>query len=57
MSPKLRFWHTDIGFNYRLSNLLCALGVAQVKDLMLSLGSAKFLSERADPDEGRSQSS
>ena len=30
MSPKLRFWHTDVGFNYRLSNLLCAVGVAQV---------------------------
>lgn len=31
MSPEIRFWHTDIGFNYRLSNLLCAIGVAQLE--------------------------
>mmetsp|Transcript_29510 Transcript_29510/g.57762 ORF Transcript_29510/g.57762 Transcript_29510/m.57762 type:complete len:414 (+) Transcript_29510:43-1284(+) len=31
MSPDRRFWHTDVGFNYRLSNLLCAVGVAQLE--------------------------
>lgn len=31
MSPTMRFWHTDIGYNYRLSNLLCAVGVAQLE--------------------------
>jgi len=31
MSPETRFWHTDIGYNYRLSNLLCAIGVAQLE--------------------------
>ena len=31
MSPERRFWHTEVGFNYRLSNLLCAVGVAQLE--------------------------
>jgi len=31
MSTERRFFHTEIGFNYRLSNLLCAIGCAQVE--------------------------
>ena len=31
MSSDKRFWHTEIGFNYRLSNLQCAIGVAQLE--------------------------
>ena len=31
MSPERRFWHTEVGSNYRLSNLLCAVGVAQLE--------------------------
>lgn len=31
MSPDRRFWHTEVGYNYRLSNLLCAVGVAQLE--------------------------
>lgn len=31
MSKERRFFHTEIGFNYRLSNLLCAVGCAQVE--------------------------
>jgi len=33
MDPCKRFWHTEVGFNYRLSNLLAAVGVAQMSRL------------------------
>ena len=29
MSPDKRYWHPEVGFNYRLTNLQAALGVAQ----------------------------
>ena len=29
MSEEKRYWHTEIGFNYRITNLQAALGVAQ----------------------------
>ncbi len=31
MSPERRYWHTEIGFNYRMTNLQAALGVAQME--------------------------
>ena len=31
MSPDVHFFHTEIGFNYRLSNLLAAIGCAQLE--------------------------
>ena len=31
MSPTRRYFHTEVGFNYRMSNLLCAVGCAQVR--------------------------
>lgn len=30
MSPSQRYWHDEIGFNYRMTNLQAALGVAQL---------------------------
>lgn len=33
MSPDKRYWHTDIGFNYRLTNLQAAIGVAQLEKI------------------------
>lgn len=32
-SPKKRFLHTDIGFNYRMTNLQAALGLAQLEEV------------------------
>ncbi|MEZ4938242.1 MAG: DegT/DnrJ/EryC1/StrS family aminotransferase [Crocinitomicaceae bacterium] len=29
MDPNKRYWHTEVGFNYRMTNLQAALGVAQ----------------------------
>jgi perosamine synthetase len=31
MSPVKRYWHTQIGFNYRMTNLQAALGLAQLE--------------------------
>lgn len=33
MDPEKKYWHDRIGFNYRLTNLQAALGVAQLKKL------------------------
>ena len=33
MSKELRYWHTDIGYNYRMTNLQAALGLAQLKQI------------------------
>lgn len=30
MSPKKRYWHDEVGFNYRLTNIQAAIGVAQL---------------------------
>lgn len=32
-SPAKRFVHTDLGFNYRFSNILAALGLAQLEEI------------------------
>ena len=29
MSVEKKYWHTEVGFNYRITNLQAALGVAQ----------------------------
>lgn len=31
MSPQKRYWHTELGYNYRMTNLQAALGVAQLE--------------------------
>ncbi len=31
MSPTQKYWHTEIGYNYRMTNLQAALGFAQMK--------------------------
>ncbi|MGQ0663071.1 MAG: aminotransferase class I/II-fold pyridoxal phosphate-dependent enzyme [Pseudomonadota bacterium] len=31
MDPKRRYWHTEIGYNYRLTNLQAAIGCAQIE--------------------------
>ena len=31
MSPEKRYWHTEVGYNYRMTNLQAALGVAQME--------------------------
>jgi len=33
MSPNKRYWHNEIGFNYRLTNVQAAIGVAQLENI------------------------
>jgi len=33
MSPNKRYWHTEIGFNYRMTNIQAAMGVAQMEKI------------------------
>jgi perosamine synthetase len=33
MNPKKKYWHEVVGFNYRMTNLQAALGVAQLKKI------------------------
>lgn len=33
MAPTRRYWHNDIGYNYRLTNIQAAIGVAQLEQI------------------------
>jgi perosamine synthetase len=33
MNPQLRYWHEQVGFNYRMTNLQAAIGLAQLSKL------------------------
>ena len=33
MSRKKRYWHTEIGYNYRMTNIVAAIGVGKIKEL------------------------
>ena len=32
-SPKRRYWHVELGFNYRMTNICAAIGLAQLEHL------------------------
>lgn len=40
MSPDKRYWHAEVGFNYRMTNMQAALGVAQMERI------SEFLAKR-----------
>jgi len=33
MSKEIRYWHTEVGFNYRMTNVQAALGLAQLQQI------------------------
>jgi perosamine synthetase len=33
MSKEIRYWHTDVGYNYRMTNMQAALGLAQLQQI------------------------
>jgi len=33
MSKDIRYWHTEVGFNYRMTNMQAALGLAQLEQI------------------------
>jgi perosamine synthetase len=34
MSPEKRYWHTEVGYNYRITNLQAAVGLAQMERIV-----------------------
>jgi perosamine synthetase len=46
MSPDRRYWHLEAGFNYRLTNLQAAVGVAQMERIDEILQRKRTLAER-----------
>lgn len=44
-SPGKRFLHTDLGFNYRMTNLQAALGVAQLKKINSHIGKKRRMAQ------------
>jgi len=56
MSPKRRYWHDVVGFNYRMTNLQAALGLAQLNKIERFIekkrGIAKIYTEELSSIEG-----
>jgi perosamine synthetase len=48
MSPQRQYWHEVVGFNYRMTNLNAALGVAQLERMEELLARRRVLSELYD---------
>jgi perosamine synthetase len=46
MSPQKRYWHTEVGYNYRMTNLQAAVGVAQMERVEELLARKKHIAER-----------
>jgi perosamine synthetase len=46
MSAEKRYWHTEIGFNYRMTNLQAALGVAQLEQIETFLARKQQIAAR-----------
>jgi Predicted pyridoxal phosphate-dependent enzyme apparently involved in regulation of cell wall biogenesis len=46
MSAEKRYWHTEIGFNYRMTNLQAALGVAQMEQIDTFIARKRQIADR-----------
>ncbi|MCA1905554.1 MAG: DegT/DnrJ/EryC1/StrS family aminotransferase [Desulfarculus sp.] len=46
MDPRRQYWHDSVGFNYRMTNLNAALGVAQLQRLEELLARRRALAQR-----------
>jgi len=46
MSPERRYWHAEVGYNYRLTNLQAAVGVAQMEQIEHFLSRKKAIAAR-----------
>lgn len=45
MSPKNHYWHTVLGYNYRMTNLQAAIGVAQVEHIRETLRKKRWVAK------------
>lgn len=46
MSPERRYWHTEIGFNFRMTNIQAALGLAQMERIETFIEHKRWLAQR-----------
>lgn len=44
--PKRRFWHKEVGFNYRMTSLQAALGLAQLREVDNYLAKKRWMAEQ-----------
>lgn len=45
MAPKKRYWHDTVGFNYRMTNIQAAIGLAQLNKIDLILKKKRRIAE------------
>jgi perosamine synthetase len=48
MNPTRRYWHDVVGYNYRMTNMQAALGVAQMERWKQILAAKDFIQSRYD---------
>ncbi len=46
MSPQKRYWHTEIGYNYRMTNIVAAIGVGQIREINKTIKKKNLLHEK-----------
>lgn len=46
MDPERRYWHLEVGYNYRLTNLQAAIGVAQLERIDALVGRKRWIATR-----------
>ena len=45
VSPEKRYWHVDVGYNYRMTNMQAALGLAQLENIEWHLAERKRVAQ------------
>jgi perosamine synthetase len=48
MSPERRYWHDEVGFNYRLTNIQAAVGVAQLEKVTSFVNRKRWIAAQYD---------
>jgi perosamine synthetase len=46
MSPERRYWHTEVGYNFRMTNIQAALGLAQMERIDVFIEHKRWLAQR-----------
>ncbi len=46
MAPDRRYWHNEVGFNYRLTNIQAAIGLAQLERIETFIERKRWIAER-----------
>jgi perosamine synthetase len=46
MDPERRYWHSQIGFNYRMTNIQAAIGVAQLERVDYFIDKKRWIAEQ-----------